>query len=64
VLLFSYTGKSSAIQYAAQVPLENLDFTDAIISKTTSSGLVKLIAKQEETDDSLSRGLGHHQQAT
>ncbi|CAH3184508.1 unnamed protein product, partial [Porites lobata] len=42
------TGKSSAIQYAAQDPLENLDFTDAIISKTTSSGLVKLLANKRK----------------
>ena len=48
MLLFSLTGKSSAIQYAAQDPLENLDFTDAIISKTTSSGLVKLIANKKK----------------
>ena len=48
MLLFSLTGKSSAIQYAAQDPLENLDFTDAIISKTTSSGLVKLIANRKK----------------
>ena len=46
MLLLSHTGKSSAIQYAAQDPLENLDFTDAIISKTTSSGLVKLLANK------------------
>ena len=48
MLLFSLIGKSSAIQYAAQDPLENLDFTDAIISKTTSSGLVKLIANKKK----------------
>ena len=48
MLLFTHTGKSSAIQYAAQEPLENLDFTDAIISKTTSSGLVKLIANKKK----------------
>ena len=48
MLLFPHTGKSSAIQYAAQDPLENLDFTDAIISKTTSSGLVKLIANKKK----------------
>lgn len=48
LLLFPHTGKSSAIQYAAQDPLENLDFTDAIISKTTSSGLVKLIANKKK----------------
>ena len=48
MLLLSHTGKSSAIQYAAQDPLENLDFTDAIISKTTSSGLVKLLANKRK----------------
>ena len=48
MLLFTHTGKSSAIQHAAQEPLENLDFTDAIISKTTSSGLVKLIANKKK----------------
>ena len=48
MLLFSHTEKSSAIQYPAQDPLENLDFTDAIISKTTSSGLVKLIANKKK----------------
>lgn len=48
MLLFSHTGKSSAIQYAAQDPLENLDFTDAIISKTTLSGLVKLLANKKK----------------
>ena len=48
MLLLSHTGKSSAIQYAAQDPLENLDFTDAIISKTTSSGLVKLLANKKK----------------
>ena len=48
MLLFSPTGKSSAIRYAAQDPLENLDFTDTIISKTTSSALVKLIGKKKK----------------
>ena len=48
MFLFPHTGKSSAIQYAAQDPLENLDFTDAIISKTTSLGLVKLIANKKK----------------
>ena len=38
MLLFSHTGKSSAIQYAVQDPLANLDLTDTIINKTTSSG--------------------------
>nr|XP_058941289.1 uncharacterized protein LOC131769580 [Pocillopora verrucosa] len=42
------TGKSSAIQYAAQDPLEQLDLTNAIISKTTSSGLVKLLANKKK----------------
>ena len=48
MFLSSHTGKSSAIQYAAQEPLENLDFTDTIISKTTSSGPVKLIANKKK----------------
>ena len=48
MLLLSHTGKSSAIQYAAQDPLENLDFTDTIISKTTSSGLVKLLLNKKK----------------
>ena len=48
MFLSSHTGKSCAIQYAAQEPLENLDFTDAIISKTTSSGLVKPIANKKK----------------
>ena len=38
------TGKSSAIQHAAQDPLEHLELTSSIISKTTSSRLVKLLA--------------------
>ncbi|PFX12556.1 hypothetical protein AWC38_SpisGene23466 [Stylophora pistillata] len=41
-------GKSSAIQYAAQDPVENIGLTEAIISKTTSSGLVKLLAKKKK----------------
>ncbi|PFX34009.1 Glycoprotein 3-alpha-L-fucosyltransferase A [Stylophora pistillata] len=48
LLLLYHKGKSSAIQYAAQDPLENLGLTDAIISKTTSSGLVKLLAKKKK----------------
>ena len=48
LLLLSHKGKSSAIQYAAQDPLENLGLTEAIISKTTSSGLVKLLAKKKK----------------
>ena len=38
------TGKSSAIKYAAQDPLDNLDMTADTISKATSSGLIKTIA--------------------
>ena len=41
-------GKSSAIQYAAQDPLEHLDLTTSIISKTTSSGLTKILATQQK----------------
>ena len=44
----SHTDKYSAIQYAAQDPLEQLDLTNAIISKTTSSGLVKLLANKKK----------------
>lgn len=42
------TGKSSAIQHASQNHLEQLDLTSSIISKTTSSGLVKLLANQSK----------------
>ena len=48
ILIFSHTGKSSAIQYAAQDPLEQLDLTNAIISKTASSRLVKLLANKKK----------------
>lgn len=37
-------GKSSAIRYAATDLLEGSDFGESIISKTTSSGLVKMIS--------------------
>ena len=40
-------GKSSAIQHASQNHLENLHLTSSVISKTTSSGLVKLLATQK-----------------
>ena len=43
-----YIGKSSAIQHASQNHLESLDLTSSVISKTTSSGLVKLLAKIDE----------------
>ncbi|KAK3723305.1 hypothetical protein QZH41_008117 [Actinostola sp. cb2023] len=45
---FPGTGKSSAIQYCAQDPLENNEMGDSIISKTTSSGLVKLLATGQQ----------------
>ena len=48
MLLSIITGKSSAIHYATQDPLEHLDFTASIISKTTSSGLTKLLATQRK----------------
>lgn len=38
------TGKSSAVQYAAQDPLEHMDMSDFIISKCTSSGFIKRLA--------------------
>ena len=41
MFLFYQTGKSSAIQYTAQEPLEHLALNDYIISKSTSSGFVK-----------------------
>ena len=49
-MVFSYyhTGKSSAIQHASQDHLEVLDYTSSIISKTMSSGLVKLLATQKK----------------
>ena len=46
MLIFS--GKSSAIQYATQDLLEHLELTSSIISKTTSSGLVKLLANEHQ----------------
>ncbi|KAM7439055.1 hypothetical protein ABFA07_011507 [Porites harrisoni] len=42
------TGKSSAIQHAAQDPLEQLELTSTIISKATSSGLVKQVSSQNQ----------------
>ena len=45
---FITTGKSSAIQQAAQDHLEKLELTASIISKTTSSGLVKLLANNKK----------------
>ena len=43
-VLFYETGKSSAVQYAAQDPLEHMDMNDFIISKCTSSGFIKRLA--------------------
>lgn len=48
MFLFLHTGKSSAIQYAAQNPLEHIELHDSIISKTTSSGFVKLLANNKK----------------
>ena len=48
-MILSYqTGKSSAIQYTAQEPLEHLALNDYIISKSTSSGFVKLLATKNK----------------
>ena len=38
------TGKSSAVQYAAQDTLEHMDMSDFIISKCTSPGFIKRLA--------------------
>ena len=46
--LFCYTGKSSAIQHAAQDPLEASDLALTVLSKTTSSGLVKHLAQNKK----------------
>lgn len=40
-------GKSSAIQYAAQEPLDEIEMSSNIIHKTTSSGLVKFLASNQ-----------------
>ena len=48
MLLSIITGKSSAIQYAAQDLLEHLDLIASIINKTRSSGLTKLLATQRK----------------
>jgi len=45
---FVKTGKSSAIEYATQEPLEFLNRGGDIISKTTSSGLVKFFATNKK----------------
>lgn len=42
------SGKSSAILYAAQEPLDDIEMTNTIIHKTTSSGLVKLLATNKK----------------
>ena len=41
-------GKSSAVLHAAQQPLENLDMADALVSKSTSAGLVKFLASNHK----------------
>jgi len=46
--MHTFIGKSSAIQYCAQDPLENIEMGESIISKTTSSGLVKLLANNQK----------------
>lgn len=43
-VLFYQTGKCSAVQYAAQDPLEHMDMNDFIINKCTSSGFIKRLA--------------------
>ena len=42
------TGRSSVIQYAAHDPLEHLGLTTSNISKTISSGLIKLLEMQKK----------------
>ena len=42
------TGKSSAVQYTAQDPLEHMDMNNFIISKCTSSGFVKRLATNKK----------------
>lgn len=48
IFLLIVSGKSSAIQHAALDPLEQLELTSSVISKMTSSGLVKLLANQNQ----------------
>lgn len=48
VLILTFKGKSSAIQCVAQHPLEHLDLINTVMSKTTSSGMVKLLATQKK----------------
>ena len=43
--LLQNTGKSAAIQHAAQDPLDFIQFLDTVITKTTSSRLVKHLAQ-------------------
>ena len=45
---FLFVGKSSAIQCAAQDPLEHLEVADSIISKSTSSGFIKMLANNKK----------------
>ena len=42
------TGKSPAIQHAAQDPLDFIQLLDTVITKTTSSGLVKHLAQHKK----------------
>ena len=43
-----FVGKSSAIQCPAQDPLEHLEVADSIISKSTSSGFIKMLANNKK----------------
>ena len=46
--LLQNTGKSPAIQHAAQDPLDFIQLLDTVITKTTSSGLVKHLAQHKK----------------
>ncbi|XP_068760519.1 uncharacterized protein [Montipora capricornis] len=48
MLLISSIGNSSAVQCAAQDPLEDLELADSIISKTPSSGFSKMLANNKK----------------
>ena len=49
MLLISSIGNSSAIQCAAQDPLEDLEMADSIISKTPSSEFSKMLANNKKS---------------
>lgn len=48
ILTFELPKESSAIQHAAQDSLEASDLTSTVLSKTTSSGLVKYLAQNKK----------------